>query len=105
VATTPVELVDIPAVIGVLVDALEDASKAAPSKAPAPTAQSVREDIQELLRDWFRPRVASITALTPRANPLTEEIVPPPTLVSDPLPPTSSGPSPPGPSPPGPSST
>ena len=100
VATTPVELVDIPSVIGVLVEALEDASKGAPSKASAPTPQSVREDIQELLREWLRPRVASITALTPRSKPSTEEIeLPcpdpaPPTLVPDPpaSPPTSPGP-------------
>ena len=94
-ATTPVGLADIPAVIGVLVDALEDASKLAPSQSPPPTAQSVLEDIQALLRDWLRPRVASITDLTPRPTPFTEEIEPPlpdppsPTLVPDPLPPTS----------------
>jgi hypothetical protein len=90
VATTPVELADLPAVIGVLVDALVDGSKGAPSKAAAPTAQSVREDIQELLRDWLRPRVASITALSPRSKSPTGEIEPPlpepvaPTLVPDP---------------------
>jgi hypothetical protein len=104
VATTPVELADIPAVIGVLVEALEDAAKGVSPKEAAPTAQSVREDIQELLRDWLRPRVASITALTPRSKPLTDEIeLPfpdpaPPTLVPDPSaspsvpPPTSPGP-------------
>ena len=94
VATTPVELADIPAVIGVLVDALEDASKVAPAQSPAPTAQSVLDDIQALLRDWLRPRVASITALPPRPKPFTEEIERPlpdpsaPTLVPDPFPPT-----------------
>ncbi|HWD52355.1 MAG TPA: hypothetical protein VG412_08145 [Acidimicrobiales bacterium] len=100
VATTPVELADIPAVIGVLVDALEDASKAPPSPSQSqsqsspPTAQSVLEDIQVLLRDWLRPRVASITALPPRSTSVTEEIErpvphpPAPTLVPDPLPPT-----------------
>jgi len=100
VATTPVELADIPAVIGVLVDALVDASEGAPSNAAPPTAHSVREDIQELIRDWLRPRVASITSLTPRSSALTEEIGPPlpepapPTLVPDPsaAPPTSPGP-------------
>jgi hypothetical protein len=74
VATTPVELADIPAVIGVLVHALEDASSGATPNATTPTAQSVREDIQELLRDWLRPRLASITALTPGSKPFTEEI-------------------------------
>jgi hypothetical protein len=74
VATTPVELADIPSVIGVLVQALEDATKGPPSKTATPTAQTVREDIQELLRDWLRPRLASITALTPKSRPLTEEI-------------------------------
>jgi hypothetical protein len=100
VATTPVELTDIPAVIGVLVEALEDAARGVSPKEAAPTAQSVREDIQELLRDWLRPRVASITALTPRSKPLTGEIEPPspepapPTLVPEPAvdPPTSPGP-------------
>ncbi|HEY1990713.1 MAG TPA: hypothetical protein VGG43_14700 [Acidimicrobiales bacterium] len=96
VATTPVELADIPAVIGVLVEALEEAAKGSSPKSAAPTPQSVREDIQELLRDWLRPRVASITALTPRPKSLTEEFelpLPepaPPTLVPDP--PTSPGP-------------
>ncbi len=90
VATTPVELADIPAVIGVLVDALVDGSNGTPSKAAAPTAQSVREDIQQLLRDWLRPRLAPITALTPRSKPLDGEIEPPlpepapPSLVPDP---------------------
>jgi hypothetical protein len=105
VATTPVELADIPAVIGVLVDALVDASKGAgPSKAAAPTTQSVREDIQELLRDWLRPRVASITSLNPRSKLHTDEVEPalpepaPPTLVPDPpADPPGSAPTSPGP--------
>jgi hypothetical protein len=104
VASTPVELADIPAVIGVLVDALVDASRGAPSDSAAPTAQSVRQDIHELLRDWLRPHLASITALSPRSKPLTGEIEAPlpepvaPTLVPDPPasstlpPPTAPGP-------------
>ncbi|HEX3841510.1 MAG TPA: hypothetical protein VHU85_12005 [Acidimicrobiales bacterium] len=78
VATTPVELAEIPAVIGVLVSALEDALTRAPTDtaAPNPTAQSVRQDINELVRDWLRPRLASITALTPRSKPLPDEVEP-----------------------------
>jgi hypothetical protein len=78
VATTPVELAEIPAVIGVLIRALEDASKSAPSDTAAsnPTAQSVRQDVNELVRDWLRPRLASITALTPGSKSPSEEVEP-----------------------------
>lgn len=82
VATTPVELAEIPGVIGVLVSALEDASTRplTPTETgtgpTGPTAQSVRQDINELVRDWLRPRLASITALTPRSAQSPEEIEP-----------------------------
>ncbi|HEX3461761.1 MAG TPA: hypothetical protein VHT49_12715 [Acidimicrobiales bacterium] len=78
VATTPVDLTEIPGVIGVLISALEDASKSTPTDAasPNPTAQSVRQDINELVRDWLRPRLASITALTPRSKSLPDEVEP-----------------------------
>jgi hypothetical protein len=78
VATTPVEVEEIPAVIGVLVGALEDASKTASTDSATrnPTAQSVMQDVNELVRDWLRPRLASITSLAPSSAPLPDEIEP-----------------------------
>jgi hypothetical protein len=82
VATTPVELAEIPGVIGVLISALEDATTrpltetGSETPATSPTAQSVRQDINELVRDWLRPRLASITDLTPRSKQPPEEIEP-----------------------------
>ncbi|HWE70813.1 MAG TPA: hypothetical protein VG205_10640 [Acidimicrobiales bacterium] len=81
VATTPVELAEIPGVIGVLVNALEEATTRplteTETPATGPTAQSVRQDINELVRDWLRPHLASITALTPRSTNSPEEVEPP----------------------------
>jgi hypothetical protein len=68
VATTPVELDEIPSVIGALVGALAEGS-ASPTKEPSgPTAQSVGRDIGQMVSGWLRPRLASIVALKPRSE-------------------------------------
>ena len=66
VATTPVELAEIPSIIAVLVKALGDASQSPSVPRPAPSVESVGHDLREVLRAWFRPRLATIVALKPR---------------------------------------
>jgi hypothetical protein len=68
VASTPVELAEIPAIFNVLVQALADATTLPTSGAPAPSARSLRRDVGELLRAWLRPRLAPIVALKPGSD-------------------------------------
>jgi hypothetical protein len=63
VASTPVELAEIPTIIAVLVKALADASRSPTSEAPS--VRSVRRDVGQLLHAWLRPRLATIVALRP----------------------------------------
>jgi hypothetical protein len=58
VASTPVELHEVPALIGVLADALGDAIDAMPT----PDTSSRPSPI-EALRDWLRPKLAQVTEL------------------------------------------
>lgn len=66
VATTPVELAEIPTIIAVLVKALGDASQSLTAPRPTPSAESVGRDIRQVVRAWFRPRLATIVALKPQ---------------------------------------
>lgn len=67
-ATTPVELADIPSVIGALVGALAEGSTSPTKDSPAPSPQSVGRDIRQMVSGWLRPRVATIVALKPRSE-------------------------------------
>jgi hypothetical protein len=62
VASTPIELSEVSALIGVLADALGDAVVAA---APPLTTATVtgRPSLVASLRNWFRPKLAQITEL------------------------------------------
>jgi hypothetical protein len=67
VATTPVELTEIPTVIAVLVNALADAARRPTARALTPGARSIVQDIREVLTNWLQPRLATIRVLKPRA--------------------------------------
>ena len=69
VASTPIELSEVSALIGVLADALGDAIGAT---APAPPdSQRHRPSVLTALRHWFRPKLAQITELRVVRNPET----------------------------------
>jgi hypothetical protein len=69
VASTPIELSEVSALIGVLADALGDAIGAT---APAPPAsQRERPSVLATLRHWIRPKLAQITELRVVRNPET----------------------------------
>jgi hypothetical protein len=65
VASTPVELSEVPALIGVLADALGDAIDVA---APQPVAPGRRAPIAAVRR-WLRPRLAQVVDLRPARQP------------------------------------
>jgi hypothetical protein len=65
VASTPVDVAEIPTIIGVLVKALADTSRSPTSEASAPSARSVLRDVGQILHAWLRPRLATIVALRP----------------------------------------
>jgi hypothetical protein len=58
VASTPIELTEVPALIGVLADALGDAIDR-----DVPLAGPSRLGLLERLRTWLRPHLAQITEL------------------------------------------
>jgi hypothetical protein len=60
VASTPVELTEIPALIGVLADALGDAIEVPVQTSPGPTA---RFPLLTVIRTWLRPKLATVTEL------------------------------------------
>ena len=62
VATTPIGLAEIPALVGLLVQVLHDAASAA-RPLESPTIGSVRRDIRSLIRSWLRPRLAAVLAI------------------------------------------
>jgi hypothetical protein len=69
VASTPIELSEVSALIGVLADALGDAIGAT---APVPPASAPgRPSVLATLRHWFRPTQAQITELRVGRNPET----------------------------------
>lgn len=65
VASTPIDLADVPDAINLLVRALQEGANAPPAPEDPPTVLSVRSDIHALVRSWLRPRMASIVALAP----------------------------------------
>lgn len=70
VASTPVELSEVPALIGVLADALGDAIDAAPGQvAPAPSKGS----LLAVIRSWLRPKLAQVTELRLVRDPAKDE--------------------------------
>jgi hypothetical protein len=72
VASTPVELREVPALIGVLADALGDAVDVAPQEIVAPPRRS---SVLHVVRNWLRPRLAQITELRlPRDPPKEEQV-------------------------------
>lgn len=64
VATTPVDLSDLPRVVGVLVNALAEAST--DPKSPEPSQTSLYRTIRRIVRSWIHPHMASIVELTHR---------------------------------------
>jgi hypothetical protein len=60
VASTPVELREVPALIGVLADALGDAIDASPKGSVTPPSKG---SLLSRIRSWLRPRLAQITEL------------------------------------------
>ncbi|HEY1828389.1 MAG TPA: hypothetical protein VGF87_10230 [Acidimicrobiales bacterium] len=58
VASTPIELTEVPALIGVLADALGDAIDR-----DVPVVDATRFGLLERVRAWLRPRLAQITEL------------------------------------------
>lgn len=68
-ASTPIEIGEVSALIGVLADALGDAIGAT---APAPPASAPgRPSVLATLRRWFRPEPAQITELRVVRDPET----------------------------------
>jgi hypothetical protein len=66
VASTPIELSEVSALIGVLADALGDAVEVAETQ---PTTAVERPSALSTLRNWFRPKLAQITELRVVRNP------------------------------------
>lgn len=59
VASTPIELGEVPALIGILVDALAEGREAAPAPRADPGVGGFR-GIRSMIRQWLRPRLAQI---------------------------------------------
>jgi hypothetical protein len=72
VASTPVELSEVPGLIGVLADALGDAIDATPDETTAPPS---RGSLLSVIRSWLRPRLAQITELRLARDPSRDEQV------------------------------
>jgi hypothetical protein len=60
VASTPVELGEVPGLISVLADALGDALDASPTHYATPPSKA---SLFSVVRSWLRPRLAQITEL------------------------------------------
>lgn len=65
VASTPIELSEVSALIGVLADALGEAVDATAQRPPAPDPRSPLDAV----RRWLRPRLAQIVDLRPVREP------------------------------------
>jgi hypothetical protein len=61
VASTPIELSEVPVLIGVLADALGDAIDR--PGAPAPKAETMTHHVVETIRSWLKPRLAQVAEL------------------------------------------
>ena len=71
VASTPVELSEVPGLIGVLADALGDAIDATDENTAPPSKGS----LLSVVRSWLRPRLAQITELRLVRDPSKDEQV------------------------------
>ncbi len=71
VASTPVELSEVPALIGVLADALGDVIDT-PMQSIVPPS---KESLLSVIRRWLRPRLAQITELRLVRDPSKDEQV------------------------------
>ncbi len=69
VASTPVELSEVPALIGALADALGDAIDVPTERTVPPS----RGSLLSVIRGWLRPRLAQITDLRPARHPSKDE--------------------------------
>jgi hypothetical protein len=70
VASTPVELIEVPALIGVLADALGDAIDAPPTESSNPPP---RGSLLSVLRRWLRPKLAHVAELRLVRDPARDE--------------------------------
>ena len=70
VASTPIQMGELPALIGVLADALGDAVRAGDSP-PADSLQ--RSSLLDWITRWLRPRLAQIVSLRPPRDTDTRE--------------------------------
>lgn len=68
VATTPVELSEVPRIIGLLVNALAGGSSEPRSPTGRPTPRSVLQDLGSVLRSWAQPHLASVIDIAPRSR-------------------------------------
>lgn len=71
VASTPVELAEVPTLIGVLVDALNEAASSGIQ--PRAPQQAGFADVAAAFRRWLRPRLAQVRELRPRSGPGADE--------------------------------
>ena len=71
VASTPVELTEVPALIGVLADALGDAIDATPTQ----NTRRREGSLLSVLRRWLRPKLAHVTELRLVRDPAKDEQV------------------------------
>ena len=72
VASTPVELSEVPALIGVLADALGDAIDTTDGDQHRPAAEGIPVSV---VRSWLRPKLAQITELRLVRDPSKDEQV------------------------------
>jgi hypothetical protein len=72
VASTPVDLSEVPSLIGVLADALGDAID---NTAPKVSTNPSKVSLLSVIRSWLRPRLAQITELRlVRASPGDDQV-------------------------------
>ena len=69
VASTPVELTEVPALIGVLADALGEAIDATPTESSPPPKGS----LLSVIRSWLRPKLAQVAELRLVRDPARDE--------------------------------
>lgn len=64
VATTPVEVTEVPQLVNLLVKALGEATTTAPIAERAPSPRTIRHDLKTLLRSRLCPRIAPVVTLS-----------------------------------------
>jgi hypothetical protein len=70
VASTPIEMGELPALIGVLADALGDAVRSGDS---SPADASLDTRLLDRIKRWLRPRLAQIVDLRPSHDQVANE--------------------------------